>query len=313
MTMKYYLGIDGGGSKTSAAVCDERGKIIASAIGKTINFYSNPYETVRNNFREIIEKIGITEYESVFIGMSALSERADEKTALKLTNGILKAKTVIMDSDIAIALSASDCAGARAVLICGTGSMAAAITEDGKLIHAGGWGYLLGDEGSGYSIALNSVKKLLTEYDSGKTDDILFEKFRNFFGVSTDEDILNRFYDPPIARDEIASFCKVVFEAFRNGSKIAGSIIEKESGEAAVLAERLLSKLPDGTPFYLFGGVFEHNPEYIRSLSDKLPERFAKPVLLPYPPVIGAVIDAARNGGIEPDNNFFSNISEYKG
>lgn len=304
--MKYYLGVDGGGSKTTAVAADENGKIIGTAIGKTINYYSNPYDTAKQNFKEIIDALGIKDYASVCIGMSALSERADEPTARRFTDGILTAETAVMTSDIEIALHAAECSTAHAVLICGTGSMAAAIDDNGEQLHAGGWGYLLGDEGSGYVIALNAVKKIM-RYIDGRKDDILIESFKKFFGVDTDEDILEKFYNPPIKRDELASFCREVFEAYRKGSAIASEVIEHESEEAAVLAKGILSRLPENSPLYLFGGVFENNSEYIEMLNEKAG---VKAELLTFPPVIGAVIDSAKNDGIIPNEKFFENIKK---
>ncbi len=304
--MKYYLGVDGGGSKTTAVAADENGKIIASAIGKTINYYSNPYETAKQNFNEIIDALGIHDYASVCIGMSALSERADEQTARRFTDGVLTAEKAVMTSDIEIALHAAECGTAHAVLICGTGSMAAAVDENGSQLHAGGWGYLLGDEGSGYIIALNAVKKILRYLDN-KKDDILIGIFKEFFGVDTDEDILEKFYNPPIQRDMLASFCKAVFDAFRKGSQIAAEVIANEADEAAELAENILSRLPENSPLYLYGGVFENNPEYIEMLNKRIS---TKAELLSFPPVIGAIIDAVKNDGILPDGKFFENIKK---
>lgn len=302
--MKYYLGVDGGGTKTTAVVSDENGNIIGRAVGRTINYYSNPYEVTRDNFKAIIDELGVSDFASVCIGMSALSDKADEQTARKFTDGIITAEKVIMTSDIEIALNACGCDGARAVLICGTGSMAAAVNADGEIIHAGGWGYLLGDEGSGYCVALNAIKKILRCIDEKKSD-ILIDLFKKFFGVESDDDILEKFYNPPIQRDELAAFCKCVFEAMRGGSGIAEDVIKKEAAEAVSLSESILSKLPENSPLYLFGGLFENNPEYVEFLNAGL-GRTAE--LLPYTPVIGAVLDAVRNDGINPDEKFFEKI-----
>lgn len=306
--MKYYLGVDGGGTKTTAVVSDENGHVVASAVGGSINYYSNSFETAKSNFEDIIKELGIEKYSSVCIGMSALSDRADDRTTAKFVSGILKSDKVIMDSDISIALAAAGCQGERAVLICGTGSMAAAVNKEGNQVHSGGWGYLLGDEGSGYCIALNAVKEILVCLDEGKTDDILIECFKQFFNVKTDEDILNRFYSPPMPRDEIASFCRIVFNALRSGSSAAKKVIEQEANEAAGLAERILSKLSNGAPLFLFGGVFQNNPEYISLLNEKLKDIGAEAVLLPYPPVAGAIAMAAEADGTTTNKAFFDNI-----
>lgn len=305
--MKYYLGVDGGGTKTTAVVSDEKGNIVGTVCGKTINYYSNPYETTRRNFREMIDEIGIYDFASVCIGMSALSEKADEKTARDFVSGIIEADKIIMTSDVEIALNAAEDTGARAVLICGTGSMAAAVDKSGNQLHSGGWGYLLGDEGSGYCVALNAVKKVLVQLDERKTGDVLVEKFRKFFNVYTDDEILEKFYNPPIQRDELASFCRSVFEAYREDSELAAEVIGHEADEAAALAKRILAKLPENSQLFLYGGLFEHNPEYVRMLNDRLGFE-AK--LLTYPPVIGALADAVRNDGINTDEEFYKTLKD---
>lgn len=306
--MGYYLGVDGGGTKTTAVVADETGKLLASVCGKSINYYSNPYEVARQNFRALIEQTGVRAFSSAVIGMSALSERADDGTAADFVRGILTAEHLVMTSDVEIALNSTGTDGARAVLICGTGSMAAAVDGTGRQFHAGGWGYLLGDEGSGYAVALNAIRKVLAHWGD-LPEDPLTGVFRSFFRVDTESDILERFYDPPMPRDELAAFCKPAMDAYRAGSRMAREVVEAEAASAAVLAERILAKLPANAPLFLYGGLFEHDPEYVRLLNDRLPQKAG---LLPYPPVIGALIDAARSGGITPDENFYHQINERR-
>ena len=70
--MKYYLGIDGGGTRTTAAVSDENGNVLFKAVGKSINFYSVGMEKARENLKNVIndiyKNIGKIEFESAFIG-----------------------------------------------------------------------------------------------------------------------------------------------------------------------------------------------------------------------------------------------------
>ncbi len=311
--MKYYLGVDGGGTKTTAVVSDENGKIISSGVGKSINYYSNPYESAKDNFRQLINELGVDSFAGAVIGMSALSGRADEEIARKFTDGVIKAEKLIMDSDIAIALDCSEVNTPRAVLICGTGSMAAAINEKNEVLHLGGWGYLLGDEGSGYAIALRGVKSVLKAMDDKCESDLLCEEFKSYFDVYDTGDILERFYTEGVSRDRLAGFCRCVFDASRRGSNLAGAVISAEALEASSLAQRMLSLLPSGSPLYLYGGVFEHNPEYV-----SLVKAFADPErkiisLLPHPPVIGALSDALVLDGINPDENIYKNLSLYEG
>ena len=91
--MKYYLGIDGGGTRTTAVVCKDDGAILCKVVGKTINFYSVGMETARKNLSEIMtdihKNIGEVTFKSAFVGCSALDNRADEETVNALCGGII--------------------------------------------------------------------------------------------------------------------------------------------------------------------------------------------------------------------------------
>ena len=130
--MKYFLGIDGGGTKTTAAVSDESGNIIIKSVGKTINFYSVGMENARNNLAEIIEEInrslGNVEFEAAFVGCSALDDEAESEALEALCGGIINTKKLRMNSDVYVALKSVENAVCPCVAICGTGSMA--IGED---------------------------------------------------------------------------------------------------------------------------------------------------------------------------------------
>ena len=104
----YYLGIDGGGTKTVAVVTDEKGRIITTVSGATINFYSVGYENARKNLSELMNKITaeteICSFSGAFIGCSALDCEADNETTERLCNGIINADKIKMHSDVYIAL-----------------------------------------------------------------------------------------------------------------------------------------------------------------------------------------------------------------
>ena len=125
--MKYYLGIDGGGTRTTVAVSDECGNILFKDFGKTINFYSVGMEKASQNLKDIIckvsDKLNTDIFEGVYIGCSALDNEADAQTLNALCSKI-KAKKIAMNSDLYIALKSVESTLCPCVAICGTGSMA---------------------------------------------------------------------------------------------------------------------------------------------------------------------------------------------
>jgi N-acetylglucosamine kinase-like BadF-type ATPase len=170
--MRYFLGIDGGGTKTTAVVSDSAGRILCCCEGDSINYYAIGLEKARENMKKVIssiaEECGIGYFDGAFVGMSALNCRADEKELRAFTSGVIDAAKTDMDSDLYVALEALLEKGECAVAISGTGSMAIARDKKGEISCIGGWGHILGDEGSGYCIALDAIRAAIRAYEGSE-------------------------------------------------------------------------------------------------------------------------------------------------
>lgn len=257
----YYLGIDGGGTKTTALVADANGDIITEVSGGTINYRSAGLDVARLNMAAILENIkiqtGITHFRSVFAGMSALSGKAEKKETDAFFGGIIDADIINMDSDLYIALAACDVPHPLAA-ICGTGSMAAA-EKDGKVLTKGGFGYILGDEGSAYAIASEAIKTAVRAGEEviGKT--VLTEYALEFFGVSDIMSLIDVCYEPPISRSRLAAFAPFVTKSAAEGDDTAYNIIKTQAESFALTVKALVKELGFLPSIRLYGGVFEHD------------------------------------------------------
>lgn len=260
--MKYYLGIDGGGTKTTAAVSDENGNILLKQIGKSINFYSVGMDSARFNLEtvlvEIYTALGINEYESAFIGCSALDGEADEELTAKLCGGILNAKKIRMHSDVYIALKSVKDAKCPCVAICGTGSIAAGEDEHGNICVTGGWGHILGDEGSAYSIAATALKNCCTLIDTGE-DGAILKAANEFFGVTDFRKAIDIIYSPDMTKDKLARFASVVGQLADEGDELAQAIMTHEALFFEAPVHYLLQKVKNCDVLGLYGGVFQNN------------------------------------------------------
>ena len=307
-----FLGIDGGGSRTTAALFDRDGTFLREACAGSINFYSNPLSDVRDNLASLIRDVcrgtGILSFQSVFIGSSALSGRADADTIRRLTDGILRADVIGMDSDLFIALEAACRDGVCAAAICGTGSMAVARDTDGRILHKGGYGYLLGDEGSGYAIALEAVRCALRSADGSGENTTLEDAVRRFFRSPDADALIVRFYDPPIRRQDVAAFLPEVNRCAQSGDACAIRILESQADDFARTVRALLQTLPDDCPLGLWGGVFLHVPRFTARFRQAFDGRDV--FLLPYPPQLGAVFAAWKQFGITPTAQMLARVRE---
>ncbi len=292
--MKYYLGIDGGGTRTTAAVSDENGKLLLKKAGKTINFYSVGMETARENLAAIIDEIsaslGIKEFSAAFIGCSALDGEADSVLTDKLCGGIINAEKIKMNSDVYVALKALDNAVCPCVAICGTGSMAIGEDANGNTHIKGGWGHIVGDEGSGYSVAVEALRVCCVLCDEGKELPLL-KSANEYFGVDDFRKAIDIIYSPETTKDVLAGFAANVGRLAVSGDEVAFSIITAEALKFAKTVLLLLDEVKNCSLLGLYGGLFQHNEifrsRFIKIINKHYPD--LKTEVLSTPPEEGAL------------------------
>ncbi|MBE6715782.1 MAG: hypothetical protein E7573_02570 [Ruminococcaceae bacterium] len=291
----YYLGIDGGGTKTTCLVCDENLSEIFRTVGSSINFYSEGLDRARENMKAMLSDIenntGISRFDGVCIGSSALFGRADEKTKSDFCDGVFHADSIIMDSDLFIALKATGRKNA-AVVIAGTGSMAAGFNGKGEIITKGGYGYILGDEGSGYRIALDGIREGVRSLDNTGMHSLLGEYLLDFAGVNTKEELVDAFYSPEKDRKSIAAFAPFVSKAAKKGDATARKILTEQGELLYYTVKALLSEMPERPHIALYGGVFQHDEIYTSYFRNALSDFCSECELLEKEPVFGAVLAA---------------------
>lgn len=312
---KFYLGVDGGGSKTTAVVFNEKGEFICKACGESINYYSVGIENARKAMSDIIESMPQKSFDCAVIGMSALNERATHEETERFCGGIINSKKIIMDSDLYVALEAMDENGECAVVISGTGSMALHRNADGLIRHAGGWGYILGDEGSGYSIGLSGIKAAIRSYENCGEKSALIDECLRYFSTENIYDLIDLYYDKTVSRKVTAAFAKNVISLAEKGDKTAQLIVE---AEAKLLSETVISLL-DGSnkdiPIGLWGGIFQHNKYFSDIFTNYLRKSsFQNIKLISFTPEVGAIFACIKSENSENLDIIKENISStYNG
>ncbi len=291
----YFLGIDGGGTKTTCLVCDENLNEIFRTVGSSINFYSEGLEKARKNMSEMLVYIenntGISRFDGVCIGSSALFGRADEKTKSDFCDGIFDCGNIIMDSDLFIALKATGRKN-TAVVIAGTGSMAAGFNEKGEIITKGGYGYILGDEGSGYRIALDGIREGVRSLDKTGGYTLLGDMLLDFTGAKNKEELVDKFYSPEKDRKTLAGFSVQVSKAAEKGDETALGILGYQSELLLETVGALLKEMPPKPHVALYGGVFQHCEIFRDYFMGHIQDECESCRLLTKEPVFGACIAA---------------------
>src|SRR5204862_2040827 len=169
--MKYYLGVDGGASKTAALVTDETGKSLGTGIAGPSNHLRVGIETAARNIERAVNKavvaadVATREIVWAYCGIAGADHPAHRQEVVDSLEIFFPRGNFTVDNDARIALTGAIGFGAGVVVIAGTGSVAFGRNEGGEETRAGGWGPILGDEGSAYGIARAGLSAGLRAHD----------------------------------------------------------------------------------------------------------------------------------------------------
>ncbi|HUL44988.1 MAG TPA: BadF/BadG/BcrA/BcrD ATPase family protein [Bacteroidota bacterium] len=277
---RCVIGIDGGGTKTHAILVGLDGGVLAEAFGGPTNLQTVPIKTASSTIFDLITETctkaqcTADDLQNVVLGLAGAGRPADRSELSSALLGLslkkkFPLKNVTIETDARVALEAAFAGGPGIVLIAGTGSIALYRSEDGKLLRAGGWGYILGDEGSGYSIARDALNFVMRQSDGRSEKTLLTAKALEFFGVSQPDEILAKVYHEHI---DLASFAQKVFEAVVERDRVAHMVIVKNSTELIELVRVLTMKLRPRKklPVALMGGLLESDNVYSKMVRERI-------------------------------------------
>lgn len=310
---QLLCGIDGGGTTTKVVVCNIEGQVVYSFQTGTINHYGTGINIVKTNFADIASKLtsrfdclpGI-----IYTGNSALDGLAGESLVNQLTQGVFRPSKVIFHSDSYVALLGFTLGNPGVMLIAGTGSMACGIDADGVWHTVGGWGQVLGDEGSGYHIAMKGIKAALRAYDGIREPTQLTGKVMRFFDLKMMPELIDKIYNPPVEKSVIAAFAQEVENTAAEGDKTAMEILEDEAIWLYKIALSITSKCK--TTKIGYNGSVLNNNQFIRTkLSTKLAEHAISLEAPKLTPELGALIGAFREQGIAVTDSIIDNLLKH--
>jgi len=197
--------------------------------------------------------------------------------------------------------------GYGVIIIAGTGSIVYGINESGLEERAGGWGHILGDEGSGYDIARNALQAIFRAYDRRSSETILKDKILRILGLERPEQLVKWAYAADKtaggdARSRIAGLASSVFEAWAEDDTVAEKIIHYAADELVCATQVVIKNLKLGNDSFdivLSGGIFEHQPNFVELMQKRLRNitTKAKANLPRKEPAYGAVL-LARDSGL---------------
>lgn len=267
----FYLGIDGGGTKTEFMLVSESGETISHAILTS----SNPIDIGINKSLELLEN-GIEAVcgnvpkskISVFAGIAGGITGDNQK---KIHSFLGKFHFARFDngSDAQSAVASALGAENGTVIIMGTGIVAFS-QIDGKLHRRGGFGYLFENGGSGYAIGREVILAALKDEEGSGKPTALTELVRKALGCESILSQLSRIYDG--GKREIASFSPLAYEAYVKGDAVAADILMKNMAEVAALIESTPKTChqKEKQPIFLIGGQTKEKEIIIPMINEHL-------------------------------------------
>ncbi len=294
----YFLGIDGGGTKTRCAVGDEE-RLLGEASGPGCNLVRTPADRVADSIRSAIvaacKTAGIASSQIVCtcIGTAGISS---PDVANQIGNMIAATVPgqVIVRGDNEIAMHAAFGDGPGVIVASGTGSIAYGRTEDGRTARAGGYGHAISDEGSGHWIGRTAVSRTLRAFDCGQKT-LLEPYLLEAWQADSCAHLVKRANGAP----DFAALYPLVLRAANDGDAIACELLRQAGRELAVLAARVLQQLcPEHAQLEVatVGGVFASSAAIRNEFRSKLLSDYPELTIQPSvsEPVLGALSMARK-------------------
>jgi len=308
--VKFYAGIDGGQSSTTAIIADDAGKILGAGHAGPADEVGADASSTRlrdavhvaiNHALQAAQLFPDTEFAAVVAGLSGYSGKpVGAKPHVHTRNFQIL-------HDARIAHAAAFDRGDGIVVIAGTGSVAFGINELGEECRIGGWGYLFGDEGSAFWIGRRLIERAMRDRDVGLPSPVT-PAVLNYFGVASISEVSDGYYCGKIDRAVIAALAKTAFELAGQGVDDARFIVEQAADALAALAATCARRLHAnkrviGHPVSvaLSGGALQ-NARFAASIRACLADRFpeANIVDVKNKPAEGALLLAYRADGVDP-------------
>ncbi|HEV2350611.1 MAG TPA: BadF/BadG/BcrA/BcrD ATPase family protein [Terriglobia bacterium] len=302
--MRFFLGIDGGGTRTTAWVADERGRVVGHAVAGPSNPLKVGFAACE---REILRAAkaavaaGLSRHRSgsggvkpplhaVVIGLAGVDRPPVHSRVLKGIRKSLGAQNILLTSDAAIALHAAIGNSPGIMVISGTGSIAYARDDQGNAFRSGGWGATFDDAGSGFDLGRRAIMAALRDYDGRGHHTNLGASICRALRLRDITQVILK----PLTAQDIAALFPVVLKAAQRRDAVARYMLDAAAYELSELAFALIDRLRwknRAFPVVCAGGIFSASPRvckmfsmFVRNVAPR-----ARVILLRRQPVEGAL------------------------
>jgi glucosamine kinase len=313
----YYLGIDGGGSKTICSIGNETSELATATSGPsniTRVGEEGARESLHRAIREAcaIAKVNPQQVQRARIGVAGAGQPEIANAVRQIVAEVIPGE-IQVTGDIEIALAAAFGQGPGVIVIAGTGSIAYGRNAKGQIVRAGGWGFAISDEGSAHWIGRAVVTTWLRALDLGTEENQedrrvaesspLLCEMKEAWDVHSFDEFLRKANSHP----DFPALLPAIITAADAGNELAGSVLAQAGAELAQLAGIVISRLfaadiiKASIPLAMVGGVFKHSARVREVFCDEVRKLDLRIEVSPQivEPVLGA-LKMARTAARQP-------------
>jgi N-acetylglucosamine kinase-like BadF-type ATPase len=306
------LGVDGGGTWTRSVVMRLDGTLIGRGHGGPSNPVTIGVEQALRNIIQAVDEAtqtsGVNSFKASILGLAGAARSQLGVELLERLPGRYGEARIVSDAQSALA-GATGCKPG-VVVIAGTGSIAYGVNEAGEEVKVGGWGWRLGDEGSGYTIGKNAITEALRGHDQTGPETMLKEMIMDYLGFTDPEQFIDWSYDPKREPRHFAALVPFVKEAELRNDTVASGIMREAGAQLGKITQTVIRrlKLKGGFPVACCGGVFKQPNGYNVAFENTVRE--AAPLCVFIEPLftstVGSALIALKSLEVDIDDDLLS-------
>ena len=301
--MKYVIGMDGGGTKTEVRVADADKNILLSFRAGAINYNGSEKQAIDSNIRDIFQRIIWEGFETgncaaICIGAAGISNPRVKEQIMEQVTGAGHRCPVSIVGDIETAYAAALENGPGIILIAGTGSICFGKDDIGKTYRMGGYGPIIGDEGSGYALAADILSAVVKAQDGRGKPTILTKLVFDYLKIGSLAELIEYLYRPGRNKREIAELSQLIVPAYDQGDETAILILNKCASDLADLAIPMLAKMNGLSRLAVSGSILIRNKAIFHEFEAKVKAAFPETTIIEpcHDAAYGAVVLALQLG-----------------
>ncbi len=312
-----FVGVDGGATKTLSVAADAEGNIIGVGEAGPSNYHIVGLDTAVENINASIRlalagaKLGVADV--VVLGLAGMDTLHDFRFFEEKAVPKVAGRRVYVRHDAEIALVGATVGRPGVIVIAGTGSVAGARNRRGEYARCGGWGYLVGDEGSAYYIAIEALRAVLWAFDGRGEPTALTGEVLKALGIDSPDEILRKLYLEGMGTSDVAKLAPLVTRLAAQGDGVAARIVERAAEQLALHVVALVKRLgmleEQPIKVAVVGGVFKAGRVVLEPFEKKLREHIQVEIIKPeFPPAVGALILAYTLSNVEVTEKVAQNL-----